>query len=130
MNKGLASYAPLNDTNRNWERALIKAIKSGGSSDSSKDAEVLQKLGISSFDELTNIEDSDILYYTENGRVYQFFTVDATQFSNSTKSTSTDYLLYEFPDPEVPGSTIPMKYTIYKMENGYYIATYASMHLQ
>lgn len=32
MNKGLASYAPLNDTNRNWERALLKAVKSGGSS--------------------------------------------------------------------------------------------------
>ena len=124
MNKGLASYAPLNDTNRNWERALLKAVKSRGNSGSSEDAEILQKLGIPSFDALTDIEDSNLLYYKENGYIYQFFIVDAVQFSNSTKSASTNYLMYEFPDPEAPGSTISKKYTIYKGEDGEYIATY------
>lgn len=129
MNKGLASYAPLNDTNRNWERALLKAVKSGGGSGSSEDAELLEKLGISSFDELNNIESPDTHYYFEGEYQYRYFLVTDAQYSSSTKWTP-GTLVYGFPDPDYPGVTISYQYLIYKKRDGDYIAFYKTLRLQ
>ena len=128
MNKGLASYAPLNDTNRNWERALLKAVKSGGDSGSSEDAELLEKLSISSFDELSNIESPNKCQYIEDDYVYSYFLLIDAQYSSSTKWTP-GTLVYEFPDPDNPSITVTYQYFIYKKRDEDYIAFYKAPYI-
>lgn len=116
--KNISLHAPLNNTNRNWERALLKTIKSSAAAESEY-SDLFEALNISSFDELPNITSSDKVYYDEHGYRHYYFLVTDEQFTNSTKWTPGP-LVYEYTDPQY--GDLGLQYYILRKEDGGYVA--------